>query len=131
MPALKVAQTSESAVSPISQSAGRPVLETDTLALQLFDAAFPSPAENLACDEALLDVSENSEDPGFLRFWESPSHFVVLGYGKHLQSEVFREACAEAGIPILRRCSGGGTVLQGPGSFNYTLILPINHAPEL
>jgi lipoate-protein ligase A len=28
-------------------------------------------------------------------------------------------------IPILRRCSGGGTVVQGPGCLNYTLVLPI------
>jgi lipoate-protein ligase A len=28
-------------------------------------------------------------------------------------------------IPILRRCSGGGTVLQGPGCLNYALVLRI------
>jgi lipoate-protein ligase A len=34
-------------------------------------------------------------------------------------------ACETHGIPILRRCSGGGTVLQGPGCLNYTLVLRI------
>jgi lipoate-protein ligase A len=34
-------------------------------------------------------------------------------------------ACEARKIPILRRCSGGGTVVQGPGCLNYTLILPI------
>ena len=28
-------------------------------------------------------------------------------------------------LPVLRRISGGGTVLQGPGCFNYSLILKI------
>ena len=34
-------------------------------------------------------------------------------------------ACEARKIPILRRCSGGGTVVQGPGCLNYTLVLPI------
>jgi lipoate-protein ligase A len=55
----------------------------------------------------------------------------VLGYGKKFESEVFREGCAELDIPILRRSSGGGTVLQGPGSLNYTLVLPISNDSEL
>lgn len=97
----------------------------------LFEDTFRSPAENLACDEALLEECENSDSPGFLRFWESPAHFVVLGYGKHLESEVFRDVCAQESIPILRRCSGGGTVLQGPGCLNYALVLPISSSPEL
>ena len=85
---------------------------------ELFEATLTSPAENLACDEALLEECESAEHPGFLRFWESPVHFVVLGYGKALEKEVFREECARLEIPILRRCSGGGTVLQGPGCLN-------------
>jgi lipoate-protein ligase A len=98
---------------------------------ELFDVRLTSAAENLACDEALLDECEATERPGFIRFWESPAHFVVLGYGKALEKEVFRRECASLGIPILRRCSGGGTVLQGPGCFNYTLVLPIESALEL
>jgi lipoate-protein ligase A len=34
-------------------------------------------------------------------------------------------ACAARSVPVLRRCSGGGTVLQGPGCLNYALILRI------
>ena len=32
-------------------------------------------------------------------------------------------ACERRGIPVLRRCSGGGTVVQGPGCLNYALIM--------
>ncbi len=95
------------------------------------EANFSTPAEHLACDEALLDECENSDGPGFIRFWESTTYFVVLGYGKHLEEEVFEEICAREKIPVLRRCSGGGTVLQGPGCFNYTLVLPIASNTEL
>jgi lipoate-protein ligase A len=89
------------------------------------DLTLPSPAENLACDEALLDWCESGEGVQCLRFWESPESFVVVGYANKVETEVNVPACEERKIPILRRCSGGGTVVQGPGCLNYTLILPI------
>lgn len=76
-------------------------------------------------------MCEEGGHPGFLFFWEAPVHFVVLGYGKRAADEVQLEACARLGVPVLRRTSGGGTVLQGPGCFNYSLILPIESDPEL
>lgn len=63
-----------------------------------------------------------------LRFWEPPSLFVVVGYANRVQREVKVEACRHSGVPILRRCTGGGTVLQGPGCLNYTLIFRIDPA---
>lgn len=89
------------------------------------DLTLPSPAENLACDEALLDWCESGEGAGCLRFWESPEPFVVVGYANKVATEVNVAACEARKIPILRRCSGGGTVMQGPGCLNYTLVLPI------
>ena len=90
---------------------------------------FPTPEENLACDEALLDACEDGAGPETLRFWEPERHFVVLGYSNPLGSEVRLEACRSAGVPILRRLSGGGTVLQGPGVLNYSLVLRAASAP--
>ena len=89
------------------------------------------PEEFLATEEALLNFCEETDHPGFLGFWEAQEHFVVLGYGKPLAAEVYEEECARLGIPILRRASGGGTVLQGPGCLNYTLVLPIEAREEL
>jgi lipoate-protein ligase A len=93
--------------------------------------ALSTPAELLALEEALLEHSESTEHPGFLSFWEASAYFVVLGYSKSPEEEVFETECRALDIPILRRCSGGGTVLQGPGCLNYTLVLPIDHASEL
>jgi lipoate-protein ligase A len=47
----------------------------------------------------------------------------VLGHANRANSEVDIPACEAEGIPVLRRISGGGTVLQGPGCLNYALIL--------
>src|SRR6266487_3675669 len=89
------------------------------------DLTLPSPAENLACDEALLDSCEAGECDGLLRFWEAAEYFVVLGYANKAPVEVNIEACQKRGVPVLRRCSGGGAVVQGPGCLNYSLILKI------
>jgi lipoate-protein ligase A len=93
--------------------------------MKLLDLTLPWPAENLACDEALLDAAEAGAGDEVLRFWEPREHFVVVGYANKVVAEVSVAACETHGIPILRRCSGGGTVLQGPGCLNYTLVLRI------
>lgn len=95
------------------------------------DLTLDTPAGNLACDEALLDSAERNGGPARLRFWEPRDYFVVLGYGKKVEEEARMEACREENVPILRRCSGGGTVLQGPGCLNYSLILSMAADPAL
>ena len=92
--------------------------------MKLLDATLATPAENLACDEALLDLCEEAGEE-VLRFWESREPFVVVGYGNHIAREVNVEECRRRSVPILRRCSGGGTVVQGPGCLNYNLTLRI------
>jgi lipoate-protein ligase A len=91
--------------------------------VKYLDLTFSDPASNLACDEALLERCENSEGDGFLRLWEPDHHFVVVGYSNKVSTEVNVTACDAKGIPILRRFSGGGTVLQGPGCLNYALAV--------
>ena len=93
--------------------------------MKLLDLTLPSPAENLACDEALLEACEENGGEEILRFWEARETFVVVGYANKVATEVNVAACAAKKIPIFRRCSGGGTVLQGPGCLNYALILRI------
>jgi lipoate-protein ligase A len=99
--------------------------------MNLLDLTFPTPAENLACDEALLDACEREGAGEILRFWEPADYFVVVGYANHVGTEANTTACAAERIPVLRRCSGGGTVLQGPGCLNYSLILKLNSHDQL
>lgn len=93
--------------------------------MKLLDLTLPTPAENIACDEALLDAAEAGQSEEVLRFWESPEHFVVVGYANKAETEVNVAACEARSIPILRRCSGGGTVVQGPGCLSYAIVLQI------
>ncbi len=99
--------------------------------MRLIDWSSGEPAENLAYDEALLDAVEDGHAPATLRFWESPTPFVVLGTAQVLKDEANEALCRDDGIPILRRCSAGGAVLQGPGSLNYVLALPYDAYPQV
>lgn len=100
-------------------------------ALHLLDLTLPLPVENLALDEALLEELDELGGHPVLRFWESDRLFVVLGRGSRLTDDVDLTACERDGIPILRRASGGGTVLQGPGCLSYAFVLPLNWHPDL
>ena len=92
--------------------------------MKYLDFAFANPAQNLACDEALLELVETGQvEDEILRLWEPPRYFVVLGHANSIRAEVNFSACEEDRVPILRRMSGGGAVLQGPGCFNYSLVL--------
>jgi lipoate---protein ligase len=99
--------------------------------VKLCDVTLATPEENLACDEALLDLCEAVQADELLRFWEPQEYFVVLGYANKAEREVNLGFCRAKGIPVLRRCTGGGTVLQGPGVLNYTLVLRFDTAGPL
>ena len=92
--------------------------------MKFLELTFAEPAANLACDEALLETAEaGTPHAECLRIWQAPNHFVVLGHSNRSAAHVNPAACRAHGIPILRRISGGGTVVQGPGCLNYSLIL--------
>ncbi|MSU20549.1 MAG: lipoate--protein ligase family protein [Pedosphaera sp.] len=99
--------------------------------MKCLELTLPSPEANLACDEALIDLCESGFEDEILRFWEPKDYFVVLGYANKASEEVHLGVCREKQIPVLRRCSGGGTVVQGPGCLNYSLVLRIRDAGPL
>ena len=94
--------------------------------MKRIETHFDHALEQLACDELLLDQCDRSPNEGLIRFWEVQGYCVVLGYGNRADSEVYLDRCREAEVPVFRRCSGGGTVLLGPGCLNYSLTLPLN-----
>ncbi|HEV3385489.1 MAG TPA: lipoate--protein ligase family protein [Gemmata sp.] len=99
--------------------------------MRLLDLTLPSPAENLALDEALLIAAEEGSCGEVLRLWELSSQAVVVGAGGSVVIDVNVAACEADGIPILRRASGGGTVLLGPGCLCFSLVLAYDRAPGL
>lgn len=104
--------------------------------MRLLDLNLDEPARNLALDEALLrladgEVLATGGSGGFLRFWESSTPFVVLGISGRIHDEVEVEACRRDGVPVLRRGSGGGTVVQGPGCLDVAIVLALGESARL
>lgn len=59
------------------------------------------------------------------RFFESLRRVVVLSSSNDPSREADPEACKAAGVPILRRRGGGGTVVLGPGCLICTLAVHV------
>lgn len=91
-----------------------------------------SPAENLAADEVLLTTAEKHDWlGGALRLWQSSVPFAVIGRGSKFAAELDLVACQSAGTPVLRRISGGATVLTGPGCLMYAVVMRHTGDPRL
>ena len=96
----------------------------------------PTPAENIALDEALLEAAESLGDASrcdgqTLRVWQSPRPVVVVGRSSRLAEEVNLAECQRQGVPVLRRASGGAAIVAGPGCLMYAVVLDLSQRPEL
>jgi lipoate---protein ligase len=90
-------------------------------------------APNLACDQLLrwdesLIAREEPEEG--VAVWEFDRICVVLGRGSK-STEASQEHCTRDGIPVLQRCSGGASIVAGPGCLMYSVILSLKRLPKL
>lgn len=92
--------------------------------MRLLDLTLDTPAANLALDEALLDACASGELPGggVLRLWEAPTAMVVVGRATPIADEVELAACRRHDVPVLRRVSGGMSIVAGPGCLMYAVV---------
>lgn len=65
------------------------------------------------------------------RTWICESQTVVLGRSAEAASAVDAAFCLIQNIEIVRRASGGGTVMIGPGTLQWAFALPHTLSPEL
>jgi lipoate---protein ligase len=107
--------------------------------MRLLDLTLPTPPENLALDEALLNEAECAAIDGIethdqfetLRLWESPTTVVVAGSSTRVVEEVKLDVCAADNVPVLRRASGGTTIVAGSGCLMYGVVLSYKLRPHL
>jgi lipoate-protein ligase A len=81
-----------------------------------------SASDCLARESHLHDLAENGAGE-YLWIWELGEPSIIMGHAADCIFDVNQEACEYAGVPILRRTSGGRSVLLNKGCLNYTLIL--------
>ena len=85
----------------------------------------PTVEENLALDEALLEEAhEGLTARPVVRTWMAEAPVVVVGSSSRIADEVDEAACGALGVRIVRRPSGGLTVLLGPGCLMWSVVVP-------
>ena len=100
--------------------------------MQLFTETLPTPMENLALEEAWLEMAEEGLiQSEILRVWQPTSTFVVIGRGSRAAREVNLPAVDAAQVPVLRRISGGAAIVASPGCLMYALLLSYEQRPHL
>ena len=96
-----------------------------TLPAVWLTAALPSVEENLALDEALLELAhEGLATATCVRTWMATEPVVVLGSSSRVDEEIDLQVCETAGVRVVRRPSGGATVVLGPGCLMWSVITP-------
>lgn len=89
------------------------------------------PDRELAEDWKLFQSVETGVAEYLCRSWCVVQPVVVVGRHRTAADEVIEEACREDDVPVLRRSSGGGTVVLGHGCLNYAVALSLVSRAEL
>jgi len=110
--------------------------------MKRLDLTLGSASENVALDEALLEAAEAASTAatwvgsstgadGILRFWEPSQPMVVVGRSSRTADEARLEECARINAAVVRRSSGGASIVSGPGCLMYALVLSYQEFPQL
>ncbi|MEW6682893.1 MAG: lipoate--protein ligase family protein [Nitrospirota bacterium] len=87
----------------------------------------PSPASyNMAVDEALVDSCRRGASGPTLRLygWDRPA--ISLGYFQRPDQVVDLDLCRDAGVPVVRRTTGGRAVYHRH-EVTYSVVAPVPH----
>ena len=89
------------------------------------------PEEQLRREWALFRSVETGSPGHLCRCWQVSQPVVVVGRSSAIDDQVIQETCVEDRVRVLRRFSGGGAVVLGPGCLNYAVVLSLVSWPEL
>lgn len=87
------------------------------------DLELRAPVVNIALEEAIGRSVASGTAPPTLRFWRNESA-AIIGRSQSAGEELDLTRCRELDLPVVRRPSGGGTVLHHSNNLNYSLYLP-------
>ena len=100
--------------------------------MKLLELTLQTSVANVALDEALLEAAELADDSSeVLRIWEPRVPAVVIGRSSPIEKEVNLEFCNANKFEVFRRCSGGQSIVTGPGCLMYAVVLDYRKRPEL
>jgi lipoate-protein ligase A len=85
----------------------------------------------LSCDWTTFQTVEAGATKTICRAWQTVQPVVVVGRHGRVADEVIEANCDVDGVRVLRRESGGGAVVLGPGSVNYSIVFSLAAHPQL
>ncbi|MFN2377220.1 MAG: hypothetical protein ABR538_11830 [Candidatus Binatia bacterium] len=88
----------------------------------------PEAAREIALDFEMLEMAAEG---AAVRAWTCRTTTVVLGVSRDVAEEVDARECERRGVAILRRASGGGTVVIAEGTVQYAFLLPHDEATTI
>lgn len=92
---------------------------------RVIDTGLMNAADNMAIDEAILWAHMRDEVPPTLRLYGWKQAAISLGYFQKTQDEIDLQACAEKGIEVVRRLTGGRAVFHD-AELTYSLVVKEN-----
>ena len=89
---------------------------------RIIDTGLRPAAENMALNRALLEARQADEIPSTLRFLRFKP-CALLGFHQSAEQELNLEYCAENGVEIQRRITGGGAIYFDETQIGWELYL--------
>ncbi len=90
---------------------------------RLLDTGARSAAENMALDEALLELKAEGKISHTLRFLQFSNPAVLVGHHQSVEEEVRLDYCRTQGIEINRRLTGGGALYWGKKELGWEIYI--------
>jgi lipoate-protein ligase A len=88
---------------------------------RIIDTGVRSGARNIAFDAALIELRNEGRIPDTIRFLQfEPT--ALVGRHQDLSHEIRLDYCAQNGIGLARRITGGGALYMDEGQFGFELV---------
>ena len=104
-------------------------------AFRIIDTGVREGRANIAFDPALIELRQQDRLPDTIRFMRFPPT-ALIGRHQDLSREINLDYCAEDGIGVVRRVTGGGAIYLDEGQLGWELVfhrasLGIPNLPDL
>ena len=89
---------------------------------RLLDIPPLTAAQNMALDDALLELKGTEKTPNSIRFLQFNPPAVLVGYHQSVAEEIRTEYCRENHVDINRRITGGGAIFFDQTQLGWEII---------
>ena len=102
---------------------------------RIIDTGVREGRANIAFDPALIELRQKDKVPDTIRFMRFPPT-ALIGRHQDLSREVHLDNCADDGVGVVRRVTGGGAIYLDEGQLGWELVfhrasLGIANLPDL